>query len=161
MTMHRYISVGLVVALFLVAAVSGFGQGFQGGVRGAVLDPGGAVIPGVEISLVNMETNAARSSLTNEQGQYVFNAVNPGLYKIKASLPGFKTFERQGVRISTQEFPIVDITLEVGAATDEVQVVADAPLIETSNASNGQVLRAAVLDALPNPGRNAYIMAQT
>ena len=158
--MQRYLFVGLVV-LVIATAATGFGQGFQGGVRGAVLDPGGAIIPGVEISLVNMETNAARTSVTNEQGQYVFNAVNPGLYKIKASLPGFKTFERQGIRISTQEFPIVDITLEVGAVTDEVQVVADAPLIETSNASNGQVLGAAVLDLLPNPGRNAFIIAQT
>jgi hypothetical protein len=158
--MQRYLFVGLVV-LVIAAAATGFGQGFQGGVRGAVLDPGGAIIPGVEVSIVNVETNATRTTTTNEQGQYVFSAMNPGNYKIKAVLPGFKTFERQGIRIGTQEFPIIDITLEVGAISDEVSVVAESPLIETSNASNSTTLPSVVLDVLPNPGRNAFIMAQT
>ncbi len=158
--MNRYLYLGLVVFI-LAGAVAGFGQSVQGGVRGAVMDPGGAIIPGVEVSLINMETNAARTAVSNEQGQYVFAAVNPGVYRIKAALPGFKTYERQGVRIGTQEFPIIDIPLEVGAVTDEVSVVADAPLIEASNASNGQLLGQAVLDVLPNPGRNAFIIAQT
>ena len=63
--MQRYLFVGLVV-LVIATAATGFGQGFQGGVRGAVLDPGGAIIPGVEVSIVNVETNATRTTTTNE-----------------------------------------------------------------------------------------------
>jgi trimeric autotransporter adhesin len=159
-SMNRYLFGGLVVVI-LAGAVTGFGQSVQGGIRGAVMDPGGAIIPGVEVTLLNMETNATRAAVSNEQGQYVFAALTPGLYRIKAALPGFKTYERQGIRVGTQEVPIIDITLEVGAVSDEVSVVAEAPLLETSNASNGQLLSAAVLDLLPNPGRNAFMMAQT
>jgi hypothetical protein len=123
------------------------------------MDPGGAIIPGVEVQLVNVDTNATRTSVTNEQGQYNFSAVNPGNYKIKASLPGFKTFERQGLTIGTQEFPIIDIKLEVGAVTEEVQVTAESPILETSNASTGDVLSSANLEAIPSPGRSIFLMA--
>src|SRR5690349_9909408 len=101
--MNRYLFLGLVVLIGGSAAA--LGQSVQGGVRGAVMDSGGAIIPGVEVTLINMETNASRAAVSNEQGQYVFAAVTPGLYKIKAALPGFKTYERQGIRIGTQEFP--------------------------------------------------------
>jgi hypothetical protein len=149
-----------VVFVFISATVVA-GQGFQGGVRGAVSDQAGALIPGTVVTITNVGTNATRSTVTNDAGQYVFGAVIPGTYNIKAELPGFKLFERTGVTIGTQEFLTLDIRLEVGQVTESVAVTADVPLIETSNASNAQSLPSTDLDTLPNPGRNAFIMAQT
>jgi hypothetical protein len=149
------------VILVLLDATVAAGQGFQGGVRGAVMDPAGALIPGAVVTIINEGTNATRSTLTNDAGQYVFGAVIPGTYKMTAELPGFKLFERTGMMIGTQEFLTLDIRLDVGQVTESVAVTADIPLIETSNASNAQSLPSTDLDTLPNPGRNAFIMAQT
>jgi trimeric autotransporter adhesin len=145
----------------LFGVMAGFGQSFQGGVRGVVNDSGGAMIPGVEITLTNEETNVSRSAVSNEIGQYVFSAVAPGKYKLRASLPSFKSYERSGLTIGTQQFIVLDVTLEVGAVTDEVSVVADAPLIETATASNAISLPNLYLSTLPNTGRNAFMMAMT
>src|SRR5260370_32432084 len=146
------------VITFVTASVASFGQGFQGGLRGAVRDSAGAFIPGVEVSLVNEGTNVARNSVSNEVGEFVFNFVAPGSYTLKASLPGFKTFERAGSNIGTQPFITLDIALEVGARTEEIKVTADAPLLETSNASHGTVLDTLALETLPAPGRNAFMI---
>ena len=152
---------GVVFLTLLGGTIAAGGQGFQGGVRGAVTDPAGALIPGAAVTITNEGTNATRSTLTNEAGQYVFGAVIPGTYKIIVELPGFRIFGRTGMTIGTQEFLTLDIRLEVGQVTESIAVMADIPLIETSSASNAQSLPSMELDMLPNPGRNAFIMAQT
>ncbi len=149
------------VLLWFAGVTTAFGQGFQGGLRGAVRDAGGALIPGVEVSLINEGTNVARNTVSNEVGEFVFNFVAPGTYRLRASLPGFKTFERAGINIGTQQFITLDINLEVGAITEEIKVVADAPLVETSTASTGGGLPSFLLDQLPNTGRNPFMMALT
>src|SRR5437868_13470656 len=132
-------------ALLVVAAAgSAFGQGFQGGLRGSVKDAGG-VIPGVEVTLVNEQTNINRSTVTNERGEYVFANIDPGTYTVKASLQGYKTIDRGGIRVGTQQFFTLDLTLEVGAITENVTVTGQTPLIETANASTGTVLDSAAL----------------
>jgi trimeric autotransporter adhesin len=148
----------LVCFLWLAVAVtSAYTQGFQGGIRGAVTDSVGAVIPGVEVTLTNESTNVPRTTVSNEVGQYVFSAVAPGAYKVKAALPGFKTFDRSGINVGTQQFINIDVTMQPGAVTEEVQVVADAPLVETATASTGAALPSMVLSTLPNTGRNAFM----
>jgi hypothetical protein len=96
--MLRWMSTcGLVFFLFLDASpVSG--QSFQGGLRGAVRDANGAM-PGVTVTLTNEGTNVARTVVSNESGEYVFTAVTPGSYTVKAVLQGFKTFERKALTI--------------------------------------------------------------
>src|SRR5438445_10253100 len=126
----------LLLGAFLAVVTSGtaFGQGFQGGLRGAVKDAGG-VIPGVDVTLTNEQTNIKRSTVTNERGEYVFANVDPGNYAVKASLQGYKTVDRGGVRLGTQQALVLDLTMEVGAITENVTVTGQAPLIETGNAS--------------------------
>jgi len=81
-------------ALLIVANADALlGQGFQGGLRGAIKDAGG-VIPGVEVTLTNEQTNIKRSTATNERGEYVFASVDPGNYAVKAILQGYKTVDR-------------------------------------------------------------------
>jgi hypothetical protein len=143
--------------LVVTTAGAVFGQGFQGGLRGSIKDAGG-VIPGVEVTLTNEQTNIKRSTVTNERGEYVFANVDPGNYAIKATLQGYKTVDRAAIRIGTQQFLTLDLTMEVGSITENVTVTGQAPLIDTSNASTGTSLDSAALQTLPSPGRNAFML---
>ena len=143
----------------LCFSLSLFAQSYRGGVRGAVKDAGGATIPGAKVALVDVNTNVTRNTVTNDAGEYVFNAVEPADYKIVAEFPGFKKLER-AARIGTQEFLTVDIALEVGEVTESIQVTEEVPLIETSNASTGQTVDRQKLVDLPNLGRNPFMMSK-
>ena len=156
--MRTAASVLVSVVLLLASAMTASGQSIQGGIRGAVRDANG-VIPGAVVTLTNEATNIARDTASNDVGEYVFSAVTPGTYSIKASLTGFKTFEQKGVRIGTTQFITFDLLLEVGNVTEEITVTGDAPLIDTSNASTGETLDRAALEALPAPGRNAFMIS--
>jgi hypothetical protein len=144
----------------LAFAGAAYAQTFTGGLRGAVRDPGG-VVPGAVVELINESTNVSRDTRSNEQGEFSFAAVPPGTYTLKVSLPGFKTYESKGVRIAAQQFITLDVVLEVGAIAEVVTVTAQAPLIETSNASTGAVIDAAQLETLPSGGRSAFLFAVT
>src|SRR6516164_79915 len=156
------IRAALVGALLAVVASSSslFAQGFQGGLRGAIKDAGG-VLPGVEVTLTNEGTNIGRSTVTNERGEYVFAAVEPGTYKLKVVLQGYKTIEQAGIRIGTQQFLTMDQTMDVGRIEENVTVTGAAPLIETSNASQGTVLDSTAMETLPSSGRAAFLIGTT
>jgi hypothetical protein len=156
-TLRQLLVVALVVATTGSYAVA---QTFTGGLRGAVKDANG-VIPGVTVELINEGTNAAREAVSNESGEYNFAAVQPGTYTVKASLSGFRTFETKGVRIATQQFVTLDITLEVGQLQETITVTGAAPLIDTSNASTGGVIDSQQLETLPSGGRSAFLFAVT
>src|SRR5690349_3191794 len=158
MRIRAALILGALLVVSTAAAV--FGQGFQGGLRGSVKDSGG-VLPGVEVTLTNEGTNINRSTVTNERGEYVFAAVEPGTYKLKIALQGYKTIEQGGIRIGTQQFLTLDQTMEVGRIEENVTVTGAAPLIETSNASTGTVLDNAALQTLPSAGRAAFLVGTT
>src|SRR5258706_3443577 len=144
----------LMLGALLVVAAAGsvFGQGFQGGLRGSIKDAGG-VIPGVEVTLTNEQTNIKRSVVTNERGEYVFANVDPGSFKVTAVLQGYKTIDRAGIRIGTQQVLTLDLTMEVGAITENVTVTGEAPVIDTLDASTRTVLDAAALETPPSAVR--------
>ncbi len=135
-------------------------QNFVGGVRGLVQDPGGAVIVGATVTLTNDATGVARTSTTNATGQYSFSQVDPATYTITAEAQGFKKLTRPGVIIATQEFPTIDLKMELGQMTESVQVTTEVPLVENTNASNGQVLNEQQVADLPNLGRNVYLLSK-
>ena len=96
----RLISVAIV--LVLATFVRADGQTYQGGVRGQARDQNG-VLPGADVTLTNEETNGARTAMTNNVGEYAFASVLPGTYTVEVALPGFKTEDRKGIRIGTQQ----------------------------------------------------------
>jgi len=112
------------------------------------------------VTLTAESTGVSRASLSNAAGEFVFNAVDPATYRITIEAAGFKRFERAGVIVNTQEFLTLDLRLEIGAVTESVNVTEDVPLLETSNASTGQVVDRQKLVDLPNLGRNPFMMAK-
>jgi hypothetical protein len=148
----------LVAALVLEWAIGLHAQTYQGGLRGLVKDAQG-VIPGVEVTLVNEKTNAARSAVTNEVGEYAFTSVLPGVYTVRVSLAGFRTEERKGLRIATQQVVVQDFMLEVGALTEQLTVTAQATVVERATASVATTMTAAQITAIPIFGRNTFYTA--
>jgi hypothetical protein len=157
---HRFVRVLACLWLLMVWIAPAGAQQFTGGVRGAVRDANG-VVPGVAVTLTNEATNIARDVVTNDVGQYNFPAVPPGTYTVKVQISGFKTYESKGIVVGTQQFVTLDVTLEVGAIEENVTVTGQTPLIDTASASTGGVLDKATLDALPAPGRNAFLIGIT
>jgi hypothetical protein len=153
-------SVAIGAVLLLAGAFEAGGQTFTGSVRGEVKDANG-ILPGATVTLVNEETNVARDTTTNEVGQYGFPAVTPGTYTIKVALTGYKTHERKGLIVGTQQALAQDITLELGTIQESITVTGESPLIETSTASTGAVLDSKALELLPAPGRAAFLMGVT
>jgi hypothetical protein len=150
----------ILTALFLsgAAAAPAHAQSAQGGLRGVVKDPQG-VIPGVTVTLTNESNNTTRETITNAVGEYSFPAVDPSRYTVKASVPGYKSFERKGITISVQSFVALDITMEVGTLEETITVTGESPLIETTNASTGDVLDTRTLESIPTAGRSVFLMA--
>jgi len=153
-------SVAVLCLMWLGAAVPApaVGQNSQGGLRGAVRDADG-VVPGAEVVLSNDSTGVSRTTATNDAGEYAFANVVPGLYSLKASVGGFKTFAHHGIRVGTQDFLTVDVTLEVGDVSEAVTVTAAVPVADTTTASVGTLLERAALETLPNVGRNPFLIA--
>ncbi|HZR25711.1 MAG TPA: TonB-dependent receptor, partial [Vicinamibacterales bacterium] len=158
-TVRVWFTCGLLTAFVaLVTAIPANAQSSQGGLRGVVKDAQG-VIPGVTVTLTNEANNVARETVTNEVGEYSFPAVEPSTYTVKAGVSGYKTFERRGVRISTQQVVGLDVVLEVGQLEETITVTADAPLIETTNASTGDVMDAKAIESIPTAGRSVFMLA--
>src|SRR5205814_8539022 len=124
----------------LAVSVASFGQGVQGGLRGSARDAGGALVPGVEVKLTNEATSLSRTTVTNDSGEYSFAALDPGSYRLNASLTGFRVIDLTGIRVGAQQVVTLHLKLEVGALGEAISVTADVPSIETSNASQGSVL---------------------
>jgi hypothetical protein len=133
-------------------------QSSQGGLRGVVKDAQG-IIPGVTVTMVNEANGVSRDTVTNGAGEYSFPAIEPGSYAVKATVQGYKTFERKGVPVSVQQFVGLDITLEIGALEETITVTGESPLIDTMNASTGDVLDTRSLESIPTAGRSVFLMA--
>jgi trimeric autotransporter adhesin len=137
-----------------------FGQTFQGSLRGRVLDQSGASEPSAKVTISDEATKFSRSSVTNDQGEYVFSAVAPSTYTLTVEAAGFKKSEQKGIEVATHTAVGVDVTLQVGQVTDSVDVVADAPPLDTESASTGQQISTQQIEDLPSLGRNSFFFAK-
>jgi hypothetical protein len=145
--------------LCLLVVSAAFGQSFTASIRGVVEDTSGAVISGVRLSCTNTDTNASWSNVSNESGNYLLTPLPPGPYRLTAEQQGFKKFVREGIVLQVQQSPVIDIQLEVGQLTDAIEVSADAPLLEQSTSSVGQVIDNKKIVELPLNGRNPFSLA--
>ena len=151
-------SMALAAVLVILSAAGLAAQSSTGSMRGTVKDAQG-VIPGATVALTNEANGTSRETVTNESGEYSFPALDPAPYTVRVAVPGFRTYERKGVRINTQAAIALDIQLEVGSLEETITVTADAPLIETANASTGGVIDTKTLESIPTPGRSVFLMA--
>src|SRR5947199_7795397 len=121
---------------------------------GTVRDQSGAVLPGVEITATQTETGIVRTTVTNETGSYVLSNLALGPYRLEAALTGFRTFVQTGIVLQVNGSPVINPVLEVGQVTEQVEVQANAALVETRTTGIGQVVENARVVELPLNGRN-------
>jgi hypothetical protein len=151
--MRRALIVATMLLTTVAVAASANAQA-TGQITGVVSDSSGAVLPGVTVEAINVDTNAVRAAVTGQDGGYVIPLVPPGVYNVKATLQGFKTSQRDGVRVTVTETARAVFELEVGALTETITVRAEATLVETSNATHGIVIDEQKIVDMPLNGRN-------
>src|ERR1051326_6031806 len=138
---------GLTLAHALQADVTG-------SILGTAADPSSAVLQGVVVVATNLETNQSQATRTDAAGQYRVLALPVGKYKVEASLPGFQKFLVTGIDLTVNEEHRVDVVMQVGNVTQEVEVNAAAVQVETTNSQIGQVVENKAILALPLNGRS-------
>src|SRR5690349_965644 len=152
--MKRNFLVALVACSVFVLTSSNLWAQAIAQINGTAKDRTGAVLPGVEITVTQTETAATRSAVTNETGSYVLSNLPIGPYRLEASLPGFRTYVQTGIVLEVNASPAVNVVLQVGQVTEQVEVQANAALVETRNAGVGTVMENTSILELPLNGRN-------
>src|SRR5687767_2989898 len=127
-------------SLIVVLSYSGLFAQATAQISGTARDQTGAVLPGVEVTATQTETSIARTTITNETGAYVLPNLAIGPYRLEASLRGFRTYVQTGIVLQVNSSPVVNVALEVGQVTEQVEVQANAALVETRSSSVGQVV---------------------
>lgn len=153
--MRRIIIVFLSLMLFS-SGVRLDAQVTSASITGKVTDPTGALIPGAEVTATQLDTNLKRTVVTDEFGQYTINPLPVGPYRVEISLTGFKKFTQTGIVLEVGRSARVDAVLQVGGVTEEVFITADAPLVNTADASIGRTVDNKEIVNLPLVNRDLY-----
>ena len=149
--MSSFLFPRLLLVLACLAALC-FGQTAQ--ITGRVTDATGAVIPGAAITVTNVATGVDRKVASNEAGYYTVPLLPPGEYRLAVQQQGFKPITRSGIILEVDQRAELNFTLEVGALTEQIEVVAAAAQLNTIEASQGQVIENQRIVELPLNGRN-------
>ncbi|MBA3269243.1 MAG: TonB-dependent receptor [Acidobacteria bacterium] len=149
----------LLVTLAMAAPASAQSQAINGTIEGTVVDDQGAVLPGVTVTVLNLDTGASRVVVTNESGLFRAPLLSLGTYKVSAELQGFRGFEQTGVMISAGRTAVVNVKLTVGAVSETITVTADSPLVDLGKIEQGRTLTEAEIKTLPLTSRNPYNFA--
>jgi hypothetical protein len=131
-----------------------------GSITGTVTDPSGAVVNGAKVTLTNVGTGIALSTTTGGDGVFKFSPVRIGTYKIDASFQGFKTVTQNDVKVDVGSNVLLNFTMTAGSTSETVEVTAAAPVLQTQDASVGQVIDQRSVNDLPLNGRNFTFLAQ-
>ena len=150
--MKRITICALVVWLASISMVAA--QATTAQISGTVKDQSGAVLPGVEITVTQTATGAKRTAVSNETGNYVLASLPLGPYMLEAELAGFRTYVQSGIVLQVNANPTINVVLEIGQVSDQVEVQANAALVETRSSGLGTVVDNQRVVELPLNGRN-------
>jgi hypothetical protein len=156
MSVADKIVVGILFLSLLPAATA---QTITATLQGVVTDASDAVIPGAAVTVVNTATNVEFTTETNAAGRFVAPSLTPGPYRLAVEAEGFKRVERGGMVLEIDQTAQVSIKLEVGALTETIEVTGEAPLLEATTSSMGQVIDNRKIMNLPLNSRNPYRLA--
>lgn len=152
-------SLGVIFALTLAMPRLSLGQAVRATLVGRVTDQSGAVAPGAKVTLTNAATNETHSLFVTGNGEFVFPQLPPGGYTLVTEHEGFRKDVRTGIVLEVGQEARIDVALEVGALTEQVQVEAAAPLVASENAALGNVVDQKKVVELPLNGRGYLQLA--
>jgi len=131
-----------------------------GSILGTVADASGAPINGAKVTLTNEGTSASLSFTTGADGSYKFTPLKIGNYKVSASFQGFQTTTQTNIVVNVGTDVVINFSLNPGSVSQSIEVQATVPVLQTQNASVGQVVDSRSVNDLPLNGRNFTFLAQ-
>jgi hypothetical protein len=156
--MLRIVS-ALILSLAVGSTALAQSTAINGTLEGTVKDEQGALLPGVTVTVTNLDTGEQRVVVTNERGLYRAPLLSLGTYRVAAELQGFKKFEQTGVSLRAGQTAVIDVSLAVGEVAETITVTADAPLVDLAKIEQGRTLSEAEVKTLPLTSRNPYNFA--
>jgi hypothetical protein len=148
-------------ASLLFTSQLAFGDNLYASIRGVVTDPSGAVLPGVQVRLTNVDTGIVKEGTSDSTGGFVFVDLQPGKYDLVASKASFKLFETKGIQVVQNQTYVQKVTMEVGAGSETVEVTANPAQVETTSIQLGATLSGDMVRDLPTLNRNWITLQQT
>ena len=151
-------SFGVLIAL-LALSLTTFAQVERGSITGTVTDSKGAAIPDATVRVVEESTNQTVTMQTDSAGEYKAGNLTPGSYSVEVEKAGFTSQVNKGFIIQVFQTARLDVALNVGTVSESVQVTSALPLLQSENASVGQVISTRAINELPLNGRNMAQLA--
>jgi Carboxypeptidase regulatory-like domain/TonB dependent receptor len=150
------------LTLLILASLTpaAFAQDPRGGITGRITDSSGGVLPGVTVTVTNVETNVPAVTVTDKGGFYQALHLNTGMYTVEAKLDGFKPVQRQGVSVRVGDLLKIDLALQPGGIEEVMVVTAAAPVLDTTTGNTGQVIEAQQIQQLPLGDGTAYMLTR-
>ena len=150
----------LLCALCVLAAGAAYAQVQTGSITGLVTDSSGAVLPGATVSLSGEKLiGGVQTQITDATGNYRFDRLPPGAYNVKFELSGFRTIERDDIRVSASFVATVSPKLEVGSVSETITVSGESPTVDTKSNVQQTVLTQDLLEGIPS-GRDPWSVAK-
>jgi hypothetical protein len=151
---------GLTILCFLVSfSTLTWAQGYTGSITGTVTDPSGAVIPNAQATLTDEEKGYTFTAQTDSAGRYLFRNLAPSTYRISVETQGFQTQEKTGIKLNVDQNLAVDFGLQVGAASQRIEITGEAPVLSTQDATTGQTVNRKFINDLPLISRSVTDLA--
>jgi len=149
---HRFRYLAAALAFVLAVVSPAFAQGTNGLIEGAVLDQQGLALPGVVVTATNLSNGFSRSATTDAAGAYRIGGMPVGVYEVKAALSGFSAQARKA-NVNVESTTVVPFKMAVAGQSENVEVTAEAPLIDSKDSGVGEVISAVQIENLPLNGR--------
>jgi hypothetical protein len=141
----------------LLGLAGGLGaQEYRATVLGSVTDPTGAAVPKASVVIANNESGVSWRTETNSEGAFQVPYLLPGVYTLEVAHPGFKTHRRGPIELRVDDRARIDVALEIGRTSEQVTVTAEAPLLEETTSSRGQIVTGEEITGLPLDGHNPF-----
>jgi len=141
-------------AITLLFSSASLAQTTTADITGEVTDASGAVLPGARVTVTNTATGVERAVSTNEKGVFLVPDLPPGPYQLSVALQGFETLVRTGITLVVGQHANLPVALKVGAVTEQVTVMEEAPLVNTSSSEVSGVVGEKAIEELPLNGRD-------
>src|SRR5215475_6981941 len=145
-------------ALLGLSAVACWGQISTATMVGVVEDPSGAIIPNAEVTVTKTNTNERRQTRATASGEFNIPFLQVGVYSVSVAATGFKTKTQSRITLQVDQTVNLHIVLELGAATETVEVSSSAPLVDSATSSLGQVIENVQILNMPLNGRNPFAL---
>ena len=138
-----------ILAIALLAMPSAFAQETTAGLQGTIKDPSGAVIAGASVELTSPALLGTKKATTDISGGYRFAALPPGVYSMNVTSTGFRASRQNGIELTAGRLPSLDLTMQVGAVAETVEVTGVAPNVDVTQSKVAVTVEKQVLDNIP------------